>query len=346
MYEPAGKSVVIEPGSLTGRQKAAILCMTIGNERAAEITQRLQPEEVEAISYEVARMDRVDAVTTSAVLTEWIETFRAADSLAEGGTDYARELLERAFGPQRALVLMRRIQGQLAEVAGLDRLRNVDPQQLGSAIRGEHPQTVALILAHLDAQHTAAILRDIPPDVGAEVIYRMACMEKVSPEMLRLIEGALGAEATLTMSEGMRASGGPAAVASVLNLLNSSLERDLLEGLAARDKELCEQVKNLMFVFEDIATLEDRSLQRIMRDVEVREMALALKVASEELKNRMMGAMTQRALASLKDEMELLGPVRVRDVEAAQAKIVAVVRQLEESGEVVIAGGGEDDVVV
>jgi flagellar motor switch protein FliG len=319
--------------------------MSLGGERAAALTQRLQPEEVELISFEIARMDHVDASTTATVLTEWIETFRAVDSLAEGGTEFAREVLERAFGPQRALVLMRRIQGQLADVAGMDRLRNVDPIQLGVTIRGEHPQTIALILAHLEPQHTAAILRDIEPATGAEVIYRMACMEKVSPDMLRLIESALGNETTLSMSEGMRASGGPGAVAAVLNLLNASLERELLDGLAERSVELCDQVKNLMFVFEDIATLEDRSLQRILRDVEVRELALALKVASEGLKSRMMEAMTQRALGALQDEMEVLGPVRVRDVEASQAKIVALVRRLEESGEIVISGGGDDVVI-
>jgi flagellar motor switch protein FliG len=332
--------------ALTGRQKAAIFCMALGSELSAKITGHLTPEEVEAISFEIARLDSVTPAAVSAVLEESIHTFRAIDSVAEGGVDYARELLEQSMGPAKAALVMKRIQSQLADVAGLDRLRNVDPQQLGNAIRGEHPQTIALILAHLEPTHTATILRDIDPETGTDVIYRMARMEKVSPEMLQLIEGTLGGDVSMSLSEGMRASGGPAAVAAVLNMLSTSLEKQLIDGLMAKDSELCEQVRNLMFVFEDLATLDDRALQRLLREIEVRELALALKVASDELKKRMMGAMTQRALAALQEEMELMGPVRVRDVEAAQSKIVALVRRLDEEGEIVIGSTGGDDAVI
>jgi flagellar motor switch protein FliG len=331
---------------LTGRQKAAIFCMALGSELSAKITSHLSPEEVEALSFEIARLDRVTPEAVSAVLDESISTFRAIDSMAEGGVDYARQLLEQTLGPAKASLVMKRIHNQLADVAGLDRLRNVDPQQLGTAIRGEHPQTIALILAHLEPTHTAAILREIDPETGTDVIYRMARMEKVSPEMLQLIEGTLGGDVGMSLSEGMRSSGGPAAVAAVLNMLSSSLEKQLIDGLMAKDAELCEQVRNLMFVFEDLQSLDDRALQRILREIEVRELALALKTASEELKKRMMSAMTQRALGALTEEMELLGPVRVRDVETAQAKIVALVRRLDEEGEIVVGSGGGDDAVI
>jgi flagellar motor switch protein FliG len=346
MSEPTTAPASERTEPLTGRQKAAIFCMAIGSELSSKITERLPPDDVEAISFEIARMDRVPAEATKAVLDEWAQTIQAIDSMAEGGVDYAREILDRSLGPARAAQIMKRIQGQLADVAGLDRLRNVDPQQLGNAIRGEHPQTIALILAHLEPLHTATIIREIEPGVGSDVIYRMARMEKVLPEMLHLIESTLGDEVSLSLTEGMRSSGGPAAVAAVLNLVNSSLEKELIDGLAAKDPELCEQVRNLMFVFEDIATLDNRALERLLREVEVRELALALKVASEDLKNRIMSAMTQRALGALKDEMDFLGPVRVRDVESAQAKIVALVRRLDEAGEIVVGSGGDDVVVV
>lgn len=334
--------VPAEVEQLTGRQKVAILCMALGAETASLITSRLPTDEVEGISFEIARMERVTGEVVEAVLEEWMEMLRAAGSLAEGGVDYARQILERAFGPQRASYMMKRIQGQLADVAGLDRLRSADPQQLGAMLRGEHPQTIALILAHLDPVSTASILKEVVPGSGAEVVYRMAKMEKVAPEMLQMIENALGTEAYISFSEGMSSSGGPEAVAAVLNLLNSSLEKELLDSLNEKDPELCERIKALMFVFEDIVNLDDRSIQRLLREVESKQLALALKVASDELRGRILGAMTQRAVTALKEEMEFIGPARVRDVETAQAAIVRQVRALEEAGEIVISSGADD----
>jgi flagellar motor switch protein FliG len=332
--------------SLSGAQKVAILYMALGAEQTGPVTERLTPEEVEAISYEIARLDRVPGEVVERVLQEWLETLHAVESLAEGGIERAKEILEAQFGPQRATQILKRISGQISEFAGLERLRKADPQQLGNTLRNEHPQTVALVLAHLDQIQTAGILKEIPPAVGREIVYRMACMEKVSPAMLQLIESELGNEVALTLSDSMAASGGPAAVAGVLNLLNPSLEKELLEGIASRDPALCEQIKSLMFVFEDIVSLDVRSMQRVLREVDSRDLALALKVASDELKNAIFGAMTQRGLAALKDEMEMTGPVRMRDIEAAQAKIVAHVRRLEEAGEIVISMADGDDVVV
>lgn len=330
---------------LSGAQKAAILCMILGSEVAAQITQRLTPEDAEEITYEIARLDQVPGPLAEAVLTEWIEIFRAADMLTAGGVDYARDILERAFGPQKAAAILRRITSQLADTGSLTRLRNADPQQLGARLRGEHPQTLALILAHLEPPQTAAMLKEIDPRIGAEVVLRMARMEKVAPEMLQLIERTLASESDLNITQGMQASGGPQAVAEVLNLISPSLEKELLDALAAQDPELCEQIKNLMFVFEDIISLDDRGLQRLLREVESKELAMALKAASDELKQRIMGAMSQRAVLALKEEMEYLGPVRLRDVEAAQSSIVSQVRRLEESGELVLNAGVGDDMV-
>jgi flagellar motor switch protein FliG len=319
--------------------------MALGAEAAAKITQRLSTEEAEFVSYEIARLDAIPADLTEGVLLEWLEESLALDSFSAGGLDYAKEVLEKAYGPQRAQQILKRIQSQLADTAGLHRLRKADPEQLGSMFRNEHPQTIALVLAHLEPQHTAAVLRELEPATGSEVVYRMAKMEKVSPEMLNLIERSIGAEADLGLSQGMAASGGPAAVAAVLNYATGSLEKTLLDGVAARDAKLCDDIKNLMFVFEDLMSLDVRSLQRVLREVDAKQLALALKAASEELKEKIMGAMSQRAVQSLQEEMEFMGPVKLRDVEQAQSTIVAQVRTLEEAGEIVLSGGDEDTVI-
>ena len=331
-----------EPRGLTGRQKAAVLCLTLGSETAAKITQRLAPDEAEAISFEMARLDSVPTDVVEGVLSEWLEYTLAIDSLSMGGLEYAREVLEKAFGSQRAGAILRRIQHQLADTAGLQRLRRADPQQLGGMFRHEHPQTIALVLAHLEPQQTAAVIKELDPTIGSEVIYRMARMEKVSPEMLQLIERSLGSEADLGLQEGLSHSGGPAAAAAVLNFTPATLEKLLLDGVAAKDAALCEEIKNLMFVFEDLTALDDRSLQRLLREVDAKQLSLALKAASEELRSRIMGAMSQRAVEALKEEMDMMGPVRLRDVEVAQSAVVAQVRKLEEAGEIVLAGASDE----
>ena len=329
---------------LSGSQKVAILCMVLGSEAAAAITQKLAVEEVEQISFEIARMDRVSSEATDAVLSEWLDVMLAADSVAAGGVEFAREVMEKAFGAQKSQVMLKRILSQISEGAGLHRLRNADPQQLGNTLRGEHPQTVALILAHLEAPHTASVLKELDPVFGAEVILRMARMEKVSPDMLVLIERSILTETDLAPAQGLSTSGGPAAVAEVLNLVAPSLEKAIMKGVEAIDPALCEQIRNLMFVFEDVVSLDDRSLQRLLREIDVKELALALKSASNEVKNKIMGGMSQRASAALKEEMEMLGPARKRDIESAQTAIVAMIRKLEDAGEIVV-GGGADDLV-
>jgi flagellar motor switch protein FliG len=350
LLEPAKAAVAAAPKApaavLTGPQKVAVLYMALGPEKTAAISGRLSPEEVEAIGFEVARMGTIKGEVVEMVLEEWLATMRAAESLAEGGVELARDILEKLYGPQRALQMLKKITGQISEQAGLLRLRKADPQQLGSTLRNEHPQTIALVLAHLDAEQTKDILKEIPPAVGKEIVYRMACMEKVSPEMLQLIEGELGSEIALNSTDSMTASGGPAAVAAVLNSLPPSIEKELLEGIAEKDPVLCEEIKALMFTFEDVVALDVRSMQRVLREIDSRELALALKVASEDLKAAIFQAMTQRALASLKDEIEIMGAVKMRDVETAQAKIVGTVRRLEEAGEIVVAMGGGEDVIV
>ncbi len=330
---------------LTGRQKVAIVCMVLGAELAATVTQKLTPEEGELITLEIARMDSIGGDVIEAVLQEWLQIAFAMDKYSAGGMEYAKDVLEKAYGPGKAKEILRRIQEQLADKAGLTRLRKADPQQLGTMFRNEHPQTTALILAHLDTSQTAAVLKELGAEVASEVVYRMAKMEKVSPEMLQLIERSLGNEADFNFSAGMSLAGGPAAVAQVLNLLAGSYEKELLDGVAQKDQALSVQIKNLMFVFEDISGLDERGLQRLLREVDTKQLALALKAASEDLKQKIMKGMSQRAQGALKEEMEMLGPVKMSDVETAQSAIVAQVRALEEAGEIVI-GGGADDLVI
>ncbi len=329
---------------LSGRQKVAILLMALGEEASAEITKNLAPEDVEAISFEIAKMDRVPPEVVENILEEWQHTEQAAFSLASGGVDYARRVLEKAFGPSKASNVLKRIEAQLNDHISLTHLRNADPQQLTAIIRNEHPQTIALILAFLDPSQTAAVLREIDPRMGSDILLRMARMDKVLPDVLRIIENSVGAGSDLTLTGDSSAAGGPEAVAEVLNLLAAGLEKDLLDGVAEQDPELSEQIQNLMFVFEDIVKLDDRGITRLLRDVDTRELSVALKLASEELRDRILGSMSSRARDSLLEEMEFLGPVRVSDVEMAQASIVKMARALEEAGEIVI--GGSDDMVV
>lgn len=333
------------PDRLTGRQKVAIVCTAVGTRHAAKITSQLTPEEAEVIALEMATLDRVPAETVAAVLEEWLELTIGMDSLSAGGVDFARGVLEEAFGVAKAQQILKRIQGQLADSDRFGKLRRADPQQLGSTLRGEHPQTIALILAHLDPGQVAQILRELDVKLGGEVMYRIARMEKVSPEMISLVERAIGTDAETAFSQRMSSVGGPAAVAAVLNLVSTSIEKEVLEAVTERDPALSEQIRNLMFVFEDLVALDDKSLQRLLREVDVKQLALALKAASVELKQRIMGVMSQRAVTGLKEEIEFLGPVKMRDVEASQTDIVAKVRALEETGEIVLSGG-TDDVVI
>lgn len=330
---------------LTGKQKAAIVLMAMGPESATEITQSLTPDELEQISFEIARMDQVSAELTGAVLEEWKAMETAAYTIAEGGVDYARKVLEHTLGPQKASTIIKRIESQLQESAGFQNLRKADPQQVSGMLRNEHPQTVALLLAHLEASQTASVLKELPTALGGEVLFRLARMEKVLPEVLQVLERQYGSESKLTISQGMTSAGGPESVAAVLNLINGPVEKELLDQLARQDAELCEQIKNLMFVFEDILKLDDRALQRILRDVQTKELALALKAASDPLRQKIFSMLSTRAGDALKEEIEFLGPVRMRDVETAQSNVVKVIRALEETGEVVI-GGGDDDMVL
>lgn len=332
--------------NLSGRQKVAILLMTLGPEGAPVLTAGMSPEEIELLSLEIAQLEDVPSDVVERVLEDWFETEEEAFTLATGGVDTARDILRHTLGPEEGEAVLHRIESQLREGTGFHSLRHADPSQLANVLRNEHVQTVALIMAHLETSLVAEVVRSLNPEVATEVIMRMARMEKVHPEVLEIVERSLGGEANIALSRDLAAAGGPAAVAAVLNLSSSALEKELLDGLGQKDPELVDEIKSLMFIFEDIIRLDDRSVQKVVQEADVRELARALKGASEELKEKFLGCMSQRAKAGLEQEMEFMGPTRLRDVESSQAAVVKVVRDLETAGEIVISTGNDDDALL
>ncbi len=341
----ARKSSTLRPDRLTGGQKAAILALALGPDFAEALTEELSQEELEAISLEIAQLDQVPAEVVTVVLEEWQEQAESAQASVYGGFGAARTFLEKTVGQNETETVMKRLETTLQEGAGFKTLRKVDPESLANLLRSEHPQTVGLVLAHLEPGLVAEILMRLEPILGADVMVRKAQMGKVLPDVLEVVERFLGGEASLSLSTPLAQAGGPAAVADVLNMAAPSVEKELLEEMANRDPALADKIKDLMFVFEDINRLDDKSTQRLVTEVETKDLALGLKAASEDLKEQIFRCMSQRAVGALKQEMEFLGPARLRDVEEAQRKIVAEVRRLEEAGEISL-GGGDDELLV
>ena len=324
---------------MTGVQKAAVLCMSVGPEASAKIFQHLSDEEIEKITLEIARLRDVGGDTSQAVLAE----FQDAAKTARGGVHYARSILRDVMG-DRAGKILDRIQDQMLHT-GLNRLKRAPAELLHSVLRGEHPQAVALIISHLTSDQASTVVESMDPEVAGDVLIRVARMEKVAPDILRLVETVLSNKTDLSLVDQLTQTGGPEAVAQLLNQASSTMESEMLGAIAERNMELADEIKNLMFVFEDLKSLDNKSAQRVLREVDSRDLALALKAASDEVKGHLLKNMSERAAAALLEEMEYMGPVRVKDVEEAQAKIIASVRSLEEAGEIFLASGGGDDFI-
>ncbi len=331
--------------TLSGAQKAAVLCLSLGTDRAANILKQLTGDEVERLSREIAVMPTINATSVGEVLGEFEQVSRAVESVAQGGVAYAQQLLEQALGPQKAKVVLEKIQEQLVDT-GLKRLKKAAPEVLAGILRNEHPQTVALILAHLELRQASAVVEAMDPQVAAEVLYRVARMEKISPDMLLLVESGLSSKTDIGLTEEMTASGGPGPVAKLLNLTGGALEKELLESIRGRSAEIADQIQALMFVFEDLLMIDGRGIQRLLREVETKELALSLKAASDELKQHIRSNMSERAAQALDEEIEMLGPVRVKDVESAHARVIEQVRALADAGEIMIRGRGANDEII
>lgn len=330
---------------LTGRQKAAIFLVVMGSDVSSEIFKYLREDEIEALTFEIARLETVEPEDRDLVLSEFKELMMAQDFITSGGIDYARELLEKSLGSQKAVDIINRLTSSL-QIRPFDFIRRTDPAHLLNFIQQEHPQTIALILAYLEPQKASIILGSLPNEVRSDVAKRIAMMDRTSPEVLREVERVLEKKLSTLSSEDYTSAGGVENIVEILNLVDRATEKMIIESLEEEDPELAEEIKKRMFVFEDIVLLDDRSIQRILREVETNELAKALRGVDTEVQDKIFKNMSKRAASMLKEEMEYLGPVRLKDVEETQQKIVAIIRKLEDQGEIVVARGGEDEVVV
>ena len=330
--------------SLTGKQKAAIFLVSLGSEISAEIFKHLREDEIETLTFEVARLESVEADFKDAVLEEFQELMQAQNFITSGGIDYARELLEKSLGSQKAIDIINRLTSSL-QVRPFDFIRRTDPAHLLNFIQQEHPQTVALILAYLEPNKASYILQNIPEELQSDVARRIATMDRTSPDVLREVERVLEKKLSSLSSEDYTAAGGVESIVEILNLVDRSSEKAIIESLEEEDPDLAEEIKKRMFVFEDIVMLDDRSIQKVLREVDTQELAKALKSVDTEVQDKIFRNMSKRAASMLKEDMEFMGPVRLKDVEEAQQKIVSTIRRLEEKGDIVIARSGEDELV-
>ncbi|MCR4790951.1 MAG: flagellar motor switch protein FliG [Treponemataceae bacterium] len=331
--------------NLNGRQKAAIFLVSLGSELSSEIFKHLREDEIESLTFEIARLETVDSEVKDAILEEFQEMMAAQNFITSGGIDYARELLEKSLGSQKAIDIINRLTSSL-QVRPFDFIRRTDPTHLLNFIQQEHPQTIALILAYLEANKASVILQNLEPGIQSDVARRIATMDRTSPDVLREVERVLEKKLSTLSSEDYTIAGGVGSIVEILNLVDRSSEKSIIESLEEEDAELAEEIKKRMFVFEDIVMLDDRAIQRVLREVDTQELSKALKSVDAEVQDKVFKNMSKRAASMLKEEMEFMGPVRLKDVEEAQQKIVAAIRRLEDSGEIVVARGGEEEMVV
>lgn len=331
---------------LTGVQKAAILFITLGPEAASGIIKKLSDSEIQKITYEIANITSVKQNQRTEILSEFIEMNKAKDYILEGGFEYARNLLGKALGSQRAKEILEKVSEATQQYRPFAIARKADAHQLLNVISNEHPQTIALILCYLQPDKAAQIVSELPEDIQTEVAYRLATMDNTSPMVVKEIEKVLNSKLSTVVRTDMTTLGGVETLVDILNQVDRTTEKNITEGLEREDPELAEKIKQSMFVFEDVITLDDVSIQRVLREVESKDLALALKGCSEEVANAVFRNQSKRAAASLKEDIEFLGPVRLMDVEKAQQKIVGMIRRLEDAGEIIISRGGEDAIIV
>jgi flagellar motor switch protein FliG len=326
---------------LSGKKKAAIFVMALGSQSAAPIYRHLSEEEMELLTVELAQLQNVNASVIRRVVDEFHTMIKAQEYIASGGMDYARQVLEEAVGEEKAREIVRTVQMSL-QVKGFNILQEVDPNQLMAFLQKEHPQTIALVLTQLNPMQAATVLTDLPPPVQVDVMNRLARMERVSPETIKAVEKVL--ESRVDFSQGAHKLGGVKTAAEILNLIGQRYEKHIMNGIAKEDPELATEIKNLMFVFEDIIGLDDRSIQKVLKEVDNKDLAYALKAVSEELKAKILSNMSKRAADIVLEELKYMGPVRLREVEEAQQKIIEIIRRLEEEGQIVM--GSADDQLV
>jgi flagellar motor switch protein FliG len=330
---------------ISGKEKAAMLLIALGPERSAEIFKHLKEDEIEQLTLEIANIRTVTPEEKEKVLEEFYQICLAQEYIAEGGIGYAKEILEKALGTQKALDVLNKLTVSL-QVRPFDFVRKADPSQLLNFIQNEHPQTIALILAYLKPQQSSAVLSELPQDKQADVARRIATMDRTSPEVIKEVERVLEKKLSTLVTEDFTATGGVQAIVDILNSVDRGTEKYIMETLEIEDTDLAEEIKKRMFVFEDILSLDNRSIQRFLREVENNQLAIALKGTTEEVQSKIYANMSKRLVEMVKEDIEFMGPVRLKDVEDAQQKIVNVIRKLEDAGEIVISRGGGDEIIV
>ncbi len=329
---------------LKNLQKAGLILIAMGVSNAAAVMKNLSDKEIEKVSIEIAMLQNVPASVLSDVIEEFYQLMQANQFIVQGGLGYARNVLESAYGHKKAEEILARVEAT-TEVSAFYLLQTVDDKQLLNFLQNEHPQTAALILANLKAAQAASIISELPQENQSEIAYRLATMEKTSPELIEEIEHVLRDQIGTVFGGDLSKTGGAEAVADILNSASRAAEKNILDAFKERDADLFDEISSLMFLFEDINTLPESAVQSIVKNIESNTMALAMKATSEGLKEKIFRNMSDRAADMLKDELQYLGPVRVRDVENAQKEILDVVRQLEADGEITITRGEEEEVI-
>ncbi|HNW45892.1 MAG TPA: flagellar motor switch protein FliG [Thermotogota bacterium] len=329
----------------SGVRKASVLLLTLGTEKASRILKHMSDEDIERLTLELAKLEKVNDNEKKSVLTEFVTNFRAREFMASGGIEYARDMLEKAVGVEKALEILERLTSNL-QVKPFDFLKKTDPMQLVNVLQNEHPQTIALILCYLLPKQAAQVIGSLPEGLKAEVVKRIAMLDKANPEVVREVERVLERKVSTFVTQDFAQVGGLDTVVEFMNSLDRTTEKEILDKLSETDPELSEEIRRHMFVFEDVVKLDDRSMQMVLREVDTKDLSRALKGASEEILNKIVSNLSKRAGQLLKEEIEFLGPLRVVDVEEAQQKIVNVIRRLEESGEIFIARGGGEELIV
>ena len=329
----------------TGIQKAAILLIALGPERSADIFKHLKEDEIEELTLEIANTRSVSPQVKEDVLNEFYQICLAQQYIAEGGIGYAKELLDKALGEDRAKEVITKLTASL-QVRPFEFVRKTDPSQLLNFIQDEHPQTIAMILSYLTSAQAALVIGALPPEKQADVAKRIAMMDRTSPDVIKEVERVLEKKLSSLVNQDYTIVGGVDAIVNILNTVDRTTEIHIMESLEIEEPELADEIRKKMFVFEDILLLDDRAIQRVLRDVDNADLGVALKAANEEVQNVIFKNLSKRLAAMIKEDMEFMGPVRMKDVEEAQQKVVSVIRKLEDSGEIVISRGGGDEIVV
>lgn len=346
MSEQQYKEDILSKDQINGIQKAALLMIALDIETAAAVLKYLDPEQVEKISAEITRVKNIPSKVVDSIMQDFYDMVTAREYVLEGGLEYAQAILEKSFGMNKAIEIVDKVKS-LTTLKGFDVLKKADSVQLVSFLNKEHPQTIALILSHLNPDQTAEALKELPPDLRADVAYRIATLGKVSPQTLKQIEKVVDEMAGTTLSQSVSKIGGSKSLANILNRLNVNLTKEILEQIEINDPDVATEVKRLMFMFEDIVNIQDKDIQKILKEVDRKDLALALKVADENLRNKIFSNMSERAADLLKEELQYMGMVKLKEVEAAQSKIIDIVKSLEESGEISLnMRGSKEDVYV